>query len=158
MGVGIGRVPSCQAEARRFQRVKAFFLDLGGELGGETGRARRLLGDHHPSGLVHRCGDGLDIVGDQRYEIDDLHIKARMLGCGLGHMHQRAIGDERAGRAFAHHFGLAQLHRVATLGHLALGMARPGGERLVGHAVERAIIDALGFKKDHRIAALHRRD
>ena len=60
--------------------------------------------------------------------------------------------------ALAHDVRLAQLDPVIALRNLAAGMRRPVLRRAVPMAVERAVVDALGFEEDRRVVVLDRRD
>src|SRR5882757_6896431 len=158
LGVRIGRVPAGDAHDRRLEMVEAVFLHERAQLRAEARGQRRLVNDDAPPRLLDRGHDRVEVVGQERAQIDDLGIDAGLGGGRFGHEDHRAIGQHRHGGAGPTDGGLAQRHGIVAVRDLALRMPRPRRDGPVVVAVERAVVEPLGFEKDHRIIVLDRGD
>ena len=154
----IGRVPARDALDRRLERIEAALRHLRGELGAEARGQRRLMHDHAAAGLVHRSLDGVDVERQQRAQIDDLRIDARLLGRRLRDMDHRAVAEHGHALALAPHRRLAERHDVAPRRRFAQRVLGPGHGRLLGMAGERAVIEPFRLEKDDGIVVLDRGD
>src|SRR5208282_3269386 len=114
--------------------------------------------DEAAAGLLDGSLDRVDVERDQRTQINDFRIDPGLLGRRFGDMRHRAVGEHGDAPAFAPDRGLAERYDIAARRNLAQQMFRPRGDRLVGMARERAVVEPLRLQKDHRIVVLDRRD
>src|SRR5436190_2492726 len=156
LGVRIGRVPAGDAHHGCLEMVEAILLHQRTELGAEPRGQRRLMDDDASSRLLDGGGNRLEVVRNERAQIDDLRVDAGLPGSGFGNEDHGAVGEHRHCRALAANGGLAEGNRVVAVRNLALGMARPRRHRPIVMAVERAVVEPLGLEKNHRIVVLDR--
>ena len=95
-----------------------------------------------------------NVDGDERTQIDDLGIDAGVFRRGLGNVHHGAVGEHGDVAPLTHHGGFAERDRVIALRHFACGMFRPRLHRPIAAAIERTVVNALGFEEDDRIVVL----
>ena len=159
LGMRIGRVPAGDALDRRLEVVEAMLLHQRRPVRRRSRwcgwpRARRRSGRSS-------CTEATMVVRSSGHRLRRSMISASMplsAGRGLAHEDHRAVGQHRHVAAGPEHRGRVERHRVMALGHLAHGVRRPGHHRLVVVAVERAVVEALGLEKDHRVVVLDRGD
>ena len=104
------------------------------------------MSDDHSVGFLHRRDDRIPVVWLQTAQIDNLNTDALLLGLLRSHhrtLHERAVGDDRKIRSFAHCLRFAEGNHEIVRRILRF---------VVGLAVEMFV-----FEKQHRIVAANRR-
>ena len=131
---------------------------LARQLRAEAAETRGLVRDHAAAGLLDGRADRIDVERRHGAHVDDLGVDVELLRRRLADVDHRAVGDDGHLLARPHDLALADRHLVVTLGHLALGVRAPRHRGLVGVAVERSVVDALGLEEDDRVVVFDGRD
>ena len=129
-----------------------------GEFRAEAGGQRRLVHDHAAPRLLHRADDRIEIERDQRAKIEDFRVDAGLRDRRLRDVDHRAVSEDRQRRAGATNRRLAERRDVMPVRRLAELVLRPGRDRAIVMAVERAVVEPLRLEKNHRVGVLDRGD
>ncbi len=116
------------------------------------------MNDDAAAGLFHRGENGVEVERHEAAQIDDLGVDAGFFSRRLRDIDHRAVAEDGDGAAGAPDNRLAERHGEVTVGDFSQFVFRPGLDRAVVMAVERAVIEALGFKEDNRVRILDRGD
>src|SRR4026209_915387 len=151
-------VPTRHPQDGRLELPEARLLDRPGELGAKARAKGCLVRDYAAPGLADRGRDRIDVEWHHRAHVDDLCIEPYAFGGGQTDVNHGPISHDRDLRARADDIGLADRHRVITVGNLASRMLAQGSGGLVRIAVERPVVDALRLQEHHRVVVLDRCD
>src|SRR3989339_1184748 len=99
LGVWVGCVPARDALDGRFQLVEAMLLDQRAQFRAQAIGTRGFMHDDAAAGFLDRSHQGVEVQWPQAAQVAHFGIDARFGGCGLGHMHHGAVGNDGHHRA-----------------------------------------------------------